>query len=131
MEVKGEQIHCSAGEFDGARTDASSSAGRFPCASQCRCWYIDSHWPAGATRLRAACTSRRWLHLDARLLGLRSAGLLLGSRNLGRATDGGPAVDSGLLGLEQRNICLERRLLGAAHWLLRRRQLWLWLRRGR
>ncbi len=81
--------------------------------------------PARVAGLRATSLSRRWLSLDAGLLGLRRRRLrlLLGAGHLGHGSGTRSALDSGVLGLEQQRICLQPRLLGSAGWLLWRSQL--------
>ena len=55
--------------------------------------------PTRAARLRAAALPRRRLYLDARLLGLRPRGLLLGARDLVLTPLRRPALDARLLGM--------------------------------
>src|SRR4029077_18253560 len=75
--------------------------------------------------------SRRWLSVDAWLLGLRCRRrrLLLGAGHLGHGSGTWTALDSGLLGLGRQRIRFLQRLLGPAGWFLRRRQLRLWILR--
>jgi hypothetical protein len=49
--------------------------------------------------LRATAASRAWVHLDARVLGLRPGRILLGSGHLGGAAGCWPVVDTRLLGV--------------------------------
>ena len=65
------------------------------------------------------------------LLGVWPGRLLLGAGHLGSAAAGRPFVDPGLLGVEQRCVCLERRLLGPDSRVLRRHRLRLRLYRRR
>ncbi len=57
-------------------------------------------------------------------------GVLLGAGSMGDCAASGFVMDSWLLGLERRFICLERRLLGTDRRFLRRRLLRIWLYRG-
>src|SRR5262249_17870795 len=77
---------------------------------------------AGPSGVRTAAMPRRWLPLDARLLGVGRWQLLLGPRHLGRATAARLPVDAWILGLGWPRLCLPRGLLGRA-----RRILW-WCR---
>ena len=77
---------------------------------------------------RNADRSRRWIHLDARLLGLWTSGLLLGSRRVGDATASRTVVDAGLLGLCWWDVWMACGVLGTTCRILWRHQLWLWVR---
>src|SRR3954467_11724500 len=89
----------------------------------CGRFRVREYCASGAAGLYAASVPGRWIHLDSRLLGLRIGWILLGARHLGGRTRAWLALDPWLLGLERWRISLARRLLGPAHWLLRRRQL--------
>ena len=57
--------------------------------------------------------SRRWLPLDAGLLGLRSGGILLGSGRLGNAASSGRTVDAWLMGPCRRRLRMAPGGIGA------------------
>jgi hypothetical protein len=59
---------------------------------------LQAQHPPTAAGIFAASLPRRWLSVDARILELRSSGLLLGARRLGEATSSGLSVDAGILG---------------------------------
>src|SRR5258708_4468074 len=74
--------------------------------------------------LRAADLPRRRLYLDAWLLVLqRRWRLFLGSRNMGVSARSRLPLDARLLGLGERTLCLECRILGSKRRLLRRNRL--------
>src|SRR5260221_8386265 len=82
--------------------------------------------------LRAADLPRRRLYLDAWLLVLqRRWRLFLGSRNMGVGARSRLPVDARLLGLGERTLCLECRILGSKRRLLRRNRLRIRLLRQR
>src|SRR4029078_3386226 len=64
--------------------------------------------------------------VDARVLGLRCGGLLLGTRHLGSAARCRASVDPRLLGVRGPAVPLECRVLGTARRLLRRDVTVIW-----
>jgi len=84
-----------------------------------------------AASVRPATRSRTELHVDARLLGLGSWWLLLGSRSMVPAALLRRSLDASLLGLLRRPLRLPPRLLGTPHRLLRWCRLRLRLHRHR
>src|SRR5271165_2226692 len=98
------------------------------CTARLSCAYLSGasgHRHLGSRRtscfagVRATPLPRRWVPLDARLLGLRPGWLLLGSWGLGEAATCGRSLDAGLLGLCGRPLRLACRLLGASRRVLR------------
>src|ERR1700733_9037186 len=66
------------------------------CSDACRTFcffrgrlYLGGIFSAGVACLYAAGDARRWLYVDAGLLGLRTGGLLLGAGRVGSAAPGG------------------------------------------
>src|SRR5271170_6848158 len=78
----------------------------FPqCVRSNRYWHFRKLRPSTAARLRAADLTRRGLHLDARLLGLRSPlWLLLGAWDVDYGSAGWLSVDTRILGLGRRRL---------------------------
>src|ERR1039458_9838914 len=86
---------------------------------------------SGAARtpgLRTALLPAAQLDVGSRLLGLWRRGLLLGSRRVGSGPLCRRPVAALLLGLVRRQIQVPSGLLGPPRWLLRRRELRLWVR---
>ena len=90
-----------------------------------RRWPVKKRWTSPHSHLRRypTTTSRRprdRLHVEARLLGVGTVRLLLGSRHVDPAHRIWRALDAGVLGLVQRLLSVPSRLLGTSRWLLRR-----------
>src|SRR5580658_8980244 len=69
-------------------------------------WCSDHHRSSGAACLRAAGLPRRWLHLDARILGLGRRRLLLGAGHVDRSPGSRFLLDAGVLGLGRQQFCV-------------------------
>jgi len=112
-----------------------SAAAGLRCAARLRCAATRPRYqcrrPAAAvTNLRATYHSRTRLFMGPRLLGLgRRLWVLLGARNLGPSPRARSTLDTSLLGLERRGVCILPRLLVITCWVLWRCELWLWLYR--
>src|SRR5689334_5175154 len=91
-----ERIHANAAEGSPATT-VNRIAYRAACRLAGTGERLDHGCAAGASGLRATAVPHRRIPMDARLLGLRSSGVLLGARRVARSAATRISVDARLL----------------------------------